>query len=1364
MQYNWKLFKWENGTVRTELTNYLTAPIFLEKRCNEQLSSGEVVLDRVPVSAYPTPFPPKTKFTLERWVGGSLEQYYDFVVDHDDVESYAGLPDFNCHRINLIEPSVFAQGLHCDNFSLTYEQNDSTLNYKTVISSTEMATASSGVPAAGGAPIRPDSNWSYGGTSYRPADSAAWWRNLGTYTVDYGNGFIYRWAGLEALDGFTLNLNGLVSHDVSFTMPIVECYWHNGSAAATKLFDCPTRCKVTRTTLKNGVVVSGTSITVKSQLYNPTGIQAVTDENKRYFYNSDGKAGLASMYTGSYTAGQLGSGSSRAVTKAFSEGKITKLPAMINTNNMSNTSRTVSFSTTALTDQDFANQLSYEYKVSLTIEPYQSGAFVTQDTKRCVAVLNSPAWWQVPTQDYTYTTTTLTAPSASTCNAAVSFSCRNLLEDAPSNPFLIKGRKYNCFDLFRKAMLTCDTQILDNKNIGLDEIYDENFNDVGIQYPIEVSSEWVQRLKDTAMYESIFENKNLWEVMQQIGYYLHAIPYLEFSRNGKSRFVLKFKQLGGTKQNSNDSTKITVFNSQALDNYFTQYDAYVTNLFSPQNEINEWLVCKTSDNSYLVSNNTAELHTKYNITELVEFNIIYNGKTEPALDFVFEKTVYDTLSSKTDFVPAKWSALYFQMGTNKILGLNYVPPSMNGGDEFMALKTIVGRLFTNRVTDKNLKFNNLKFHVRYKTQDALRITQLRPDLEKFIKSSEFENYPHHEQFFNQQDKIVDSERFSANLWGRLIRVANGIYQCQEYARLGQEKEPGDLVTINNESYYITECENEYYADAVFQKVTYSKNFNQLSNIVTIPSEPRFFEISERSMIRREVRLLDFIKITTQPQENPQFPKFINTNKWHDFIRGLLFADGGNPKLPNFAYTNYKADVLRVHDNLPNNDTSVMFPSSDAEMTDGTVQPKASSGHRGVIVPILHFPLRNAIVFEWDMEDNFKAADCVDTTVSGNSNTADEAYYSLQPVRYCDVYGRADLFDFKLFYKDNWTDSQIQRLPFAGEDDYAPNVNESVILLPENLSIGLDKDNREALSFNYQLNLLHEPHDNDNEDFIIFSNLFGKKNNRLAAVLLNKEVSMLDEVVIMDTTTIISSVDYNLTDITNGLRIDFDEPLGINMADVKSIILYDTENGENYAYIAKNVNKLENKLQGWYVYSAFNQSNNTETPQPKEYTVNIATTGAGAAVPFGQQQVIEGQLLTVTATPQMGQSFNYFRVGRGNNLVIYQYLSNPLTLAINQDTSITAVFTGGGSSQYTVDVSAGVGGSVSPSGQQIVDTGGEVTLTATPNANMNFKHFKVTRSSNLVVYFYTSNPLTLEVNDNLVVVAVFESGGGGTIEM
>ena len=786
----------------------------------------------------------------------------------------------------------------------------------------------------------------------------------------------------------------------------------------------------------------------------------------------------------------------------------------------------------------------------------------------------------------------LSKPAASSLTTSATLYAKDMLSNAQPNPFLVKPQKYSCFNLIRKALLTIDTQIIDNTQIGLDPLYDSDYNDVGIQYPIVIDSKWLTKLKETQLYETIFENKNLWEIFLQVGYYLHAIPQLTFANDGTDRFLLSFRQLGGTTVKNNQSTKINIFNSQNLSEYYTQLDSYVTNIFSPQNEVEEWLVCKTTDSTYLVSNDTAELQTKYNITQIDEFDIEYNGKMLSALNYIFEKTVYNTLTSETGIIPGKWAAIYYEMGSNKITGLNYVPPTVNN-DGIMALKKICGDLFgvpTGSITASDFLYNDLKFHIKYKTQDELRISQFKPNLYNFLKNSKYEKYPHHEQFYGQEDKIVDSERFSANLWGRLVRIANGIYQCNEYAEIGEEKEVGDLVEINNSLYYVTTIESEYYNDIILQKVTYSKNFNQISQVVTIPSEPRYYEISERSMVRREVRLADFFLLTTVKNSKTENPHFINSAKWKDFVKKIMFTDGGQPTLPNFAFTRFKADAIRQHlkegGEILNYTT--LFPNSENETIEGVVTPKQSSNHKDVIVPLLHFPLRNAIVFEWDMDDNFKAGDAVDISISGENNTTDKAYYTLLPVRYCDVMGGADLFSFRLFNKTDWTKAQIQRLPLAESGDFIPTEDASIFLLPDNLSIGLDKDNREALSFNYQINLLTSDDDEENK-FVIFSNIFGEKHARLKMILINHTVSMFDETVDMAENFIVAdNVQYSLIDKEGAIEVKITKPTGIDLDDVKAIVLYDQEDGLNYAYMAKNVDNLtgDAKLQSWYIYPVF----------------------------------------------------------------------------------------------------------------------------------------------------------------------------------
>lgn len=136
MKYYWKIWLWEHGQKTTDYTDKMVAPFYREGCVNQTLVTAEVILDCMPISTKKA-FPPKTKFRLERYTTSNFSdepKVFDLVVDTDNVEEYTGCPEICCHRIELLDPSVIAQGMHVDNISLTYELQDATLNYKTTTS------------------------------------------------------------------------------------------------------------------------------------------------------------------------------------------------------------------------------------------------------------------------------------------------------------------------------------------------------------------------------------------------------------------------------------------------------------------------------------------------------------------------------------------------------------------------------------------------------------------------------------------------------------------------------------------------------------------------------------------------------------------------------------------------------------------------------------------------------------------------------------------------------------------------------------------------------------------------------------------------------------------------------------------------------------------------------------------------------------------------------------------------------------------------------------------------------------------------------------------------------------------------------
>ena len=91
------------------------------------------------------------------------------------------------------------------------------------------------------------------------------------------------------------------------------------------------------------------------------------------------------------------------------------------------------------------------------------------------------------------------------------------------------------------------------------------------------------------------------------------------------------------------------------------------------------------------------------------------------------------------------------------------------------------------------------------------------------------------------------------------------------------------------------------------------------------------------------------------------------------------------------------------------------------------------------------------------------------------------------------------------------------------------------------------------------------------------------------VLINHTVSMFDEAVDMSINYIVADdVSYSLIEHEGAIEVKITKPEGVNIDEVKAIVLYDQENGLNYAYLAKNVDNLtgDNKLQSWFIYPVF----------------------------------------------------------------------------------------------------------------------------------------------------------------------------------
>lgn len=761
-----------------------------------------------------------------------------------------------------------------------------------------------------------------------------------------------------------------------------------------------------------------------------------------------------------------------------------------------------------------------------------------------------------------------------------------VLQGENKSLYLRNAPTENAYNLYNKSQLVTQNTFK-QKNIPVDETITSFY----------LEDKDKEELKNTTIVENFYNQKNLWEIQMDIGKYIHARPKIRFG--SQNRFVTTWKHYGITEQSVDYSNPISIYNSRFIEEYISACSSYVTNMVQLGGLITEIVAPKSSSEDYLVYNDVAEIITEKNIIELVDLQVIRksDGETrdlagkgthgESSNGYVFEESVYNILSINANDSVNKGLAIYYTLGTNKIVGLNYQLPSINTGDADTdyAIKRIIGTVFLMASTDwKNIKVNDYLFKVSYRTKDTLRSNQSRPDLRKFILSTPYDRVPQHNQFNNQTDIVVDSVKFGNNIYGKLIRTGNKIYTKLEWVdHLSQLKQSGELYTIDGNLYYVSKVKNIYYDDHIESEVEFSKDFNRLSQIIGIPSEPRFYEISERNIIDREISLDDYIILGTYADTKKRADDYITNRGWV-FIRNLLL--GEETEHPKYAVTIFKND-------------------KDKETIFGNETFKTETCH-----PVCAYSIENTLTLEWDMKDNFSAGDQVIPTSMSKEPTKpiDSAYNTLTPFRYADVYGRCDMIDFAIVDNYDFSNDEVMALP---SNPINLSTNNEIVFTSAKDSSDYDshenglivlKDNRETLKFNYNLQLI-----TDSDRFVLSAYMWqsGKQNLRLG--LLNQEINKISNETISNKDFQIESIPFSINYLsqdgeTKALVISINDSL-TNYANsqgktleqlmlgIKAIVIYSTNevndyvnSGAKYFVFGRNISDLSvsKATEDWYL--------------------------------------------------------------------------------------------------------------------------------------------------------------------------------------
>lgn len=647
-----------------------------------------------------------------------------------------------------------------------------------------------------------------------------------------------------------------------------------------------------------------------------------------------------------------------------------------------------------------------------------------------------------------------------------------------------------------------------------DGVYIADVNNSNL--PFYIDPNFIDELGATTIIENFYNQKNLWEIMIEVGNYIHAIPELKFGSD--DRFMITFNKLGRTDEQvekSKKGTKISIFNSRSVEDYISASSSYVANMVQLGGYIEEWVTPKTTNEQLLVYNDTAELVLSKPIIELLNIKVRRNsdGAIADMTDYIFEENVYKTLSLDYQVIPNRGIAMYYSLGNNIITGGQYQLPQANTNIySDYAFKKIIYCAFNGYQpispapisgywTDIDIK--DYTFYVRYRTKDSVRQNHIRPDLRKYLLNTKYDRYPEHNQFNNQQDVVVDSIKFGNNMFGKLIKTGNNSYDIWEWHTAQNDlKHKGELYRINEELYYVAKVTHYIYSSYILSKVSYSKDYNELSNIIGIPSEPRFYEISEQSLIWREFAINDMLYLTDDPAQLEYNSNYMFN---YDHLSDLILGSGTD--FAKYAVTVFKGD-------------------KDTDKYDQTVGEKDT--YIEVLNPLNAYSSGNTLTYEWDMADNYSAGDKV-------IDTDKTEYNSLRAVGYTDIYGKAPLLDFyiiedlktpptadeiKTFPESPISTKQGETRPFIGDCDILATNVKNYDTNFNGRGIGLLKDCREAMSINYNLQMAVS-----SDTFVLSPYVYLPNKSNLKLVLLTDEVNKLS-IGYIDNSTIITPLDKN----------------------------------------------------------------------------------------------------------------------------------------------------------------------------------------------------------------------------------------------
>ena len=552
---------------------------------------------------------------------------------------------------------------------------------------------------------------------------------------------------------------------------------------------------------------------------------------------------------------------------------------------------------------------------------------------------------------------------------------------------------------------------------------------------------------------TITNGRNIFEVMSDIGREFNGIPYLYnyVTPYSISNTKLSFHVLENPADNPtfNDGTELESEEAN-MTNYSTGLIADVKNMTSAERTKiypgkDRYISARVDPTEYSLQLS--------NMSILVDDNIYYLEKvtvknwltadsslTVDITGYIKEKTLYEALNNNAD---GKGLALYYVRGTNKIVGLGQFANTQSllglSPGEYIIERILIdstSHIYTTEEIKSPLEF---QYNIEYVPYIDTRETVFQSNVSDFNEGEDyFLNY-------NQETSNINAEAFGSSTQKIVSRLGNNdltktvfVQNITEIPYVGEHK------VVDGITYFANVINVEYMNRSIKLSLRYSKDFNKINNRVGIDKKYREYSLYADSYVNRVININDFCEVSisdTQDVPSYYYNGLQNTrNSYSAFLQSINTTPILIDTFDAFEILPYKSDGTTL---LTYNDKAT------PEIIGGLILP-ANCNNKGT-----------SINWTASCYDNFSVNQYIEMGV------VEFGEYANKDARYVDDVGECPVLGITLANISDYSDDDIfdsRMFPYAR---YYDDVDiDNYLML--NRKYVINKDNREALRFNYGL--------------------------------------------------------------------------------------------------------------------------------------------------------------------------------------------------------------------------------------------------------------------------------------------------------